>query len=118
MKLSKYISLALFTLALATSARGQGDSSINYSYNHREFVKQEYQTLYSFAPSMLGLWDQKDFSYISLNYHHKDGNFRDLQSYKERGATEIVTESILSLDGGWRFYGKFGYIYQWKFQRC
>lgn len=110
MKLSKYISLALFTLALATSARGQVDSSINYSYNHREFVKQEYQTLYSFAPSMLGLWDQKDFSYISLNYHHKDGNFRDLQSYKERGATEIVTESILSLDGGWRFYGKFGYI--------
>ncbi len=110
MKLSKYISLALFSLALATTARGQVDSSINYSYNHREFVKQEYQTLYSFAPSMLGLWDQKDFSYISLNYQHKDGNFRDLQSYKERGATEIVTESILSLDGGWRFYGKFGYV--------
>lgn len=113
-RFNKYTVLFI-ALSLGLTAKGQSNeikSNENKfaSYSQRELNLNEYRDIYSRVPATLGLWNNGNFSYISLGYDFTNGNFRDRQGYSQRGAVNIGTESIQRLGDSWIFHGKFGYL--------
>lgn len=71
--------------------------------------RNEYYSIYSQMPSLLGDWSHADFSYIAAGYYMSGGEFHNPQLFSKHNFWQIKTESVLSLKNGWRFFGRFGY---------
>ncbi len=75
---------------------------------NRSFYLNEHLEVYKFIPANLSLWENGDFSSISVKGLKDEGNFKTVDSFDKNEQFSFKTESVQSFkETGWRFYGNF-----------
>jgi len=63
---------------------------------------------YKLIPANLWLWNNGDFSSISVNGRFDKGEFKQVQGFQQNEGLSFKSESVQSFpEEGWRFYGNF-----------
>ena len=104
-----YIILIAFTFTVIQNTYSQSDSTYLSILNRTEYYSNLYNNSFSYAPSSVGNWNNDSFSFVTLNYTNTQGDFRDFQQFDSDGVVNISAQSVLELEGGWHFFGKFDY---------
>lgn len=69
-----------------------------------------YNHVYAPTPSLLKLWDREEYSTVQLGYDIEKLDFHSYTSPESTRQLTLESEAILSLEGGWRFFGRFQYL--------
>jgi|GEM_PF-3238594 len=107
--LNKTLAL-LIAILPSTIMRGEGDSLNIPKASQLEFIKSEFKSTYFNNPALLNNWSYSNYADISVSYNKESGEYRDLQKYNKLKSLTISTESVMKMNKGWAFYGRFGYI--------
>lgn len=109
-KLGVLLALFLITFGSYCSYANERDSVKVEDMIESSLQREEYYSLYAKIPSLLRLWDNPDYSIISLKLGSSQGDYTHPQLLSSKKLLTVHTESIKSMPKkGWRFYGSVAY---------
>lgn len=77
-------------------------------FSYRQFYLLDQLDIYKFIPSNLWLWENGDYSNISMGVSKDRGDFKAVNEFDQNQGLSFKSESVQSFhDSGWRFYGDF-----------
>jgi hypothetical protein len=77
-------------------------------FSYRQFYLLDQLDIYKFIPSNLWLWENGDYSNISMGVTKDRGDFKAVDEFDQNQGLSFNSESVQSFhDSGWRFYGDF-----------
>jgi len=83
MKLKLGFLLCILLLAASVASAQRADSLMQDNSVKRLEQRNEYYSVYSIMPSLLGSWPHADFSYIATRFHMSGGDFYHPQLFNK-----------------------------------